>query len=261
LLRDVPADGEAVLSQRARALEAIARPSKGLPPADPSTDLLSFLKRSAKHELTTAKRTDNEDRTAASPGAGVGTGSAPRAPRWNDALPGAEPALRAAWRVNFVDLDFRAVTVISLASSLALCVFVAAVLPPANRRTRQTDALEFALITLLTVMFSPLSFNYAYVWLIYPMTLALHLVISEPAGAPRHRLKIAWIMTVASIPALAVPMPILAQAYGNLFLPALLLVIGLGAMLHSAGRRNHDLKLLARQLHLVECGAGFALLP
>ena len=33
-------------------------------------------------------------------------------------------------------------------------------------------------------------------------------------------------------------MPLLAQAYGNLFLPALLLVFGLGAMLYSAGRRN-----------------------
>ena len=111
-------------------------------------------------------------------------------------------------------------------------------LPPANRRTRQTDALEFALVTLLTVMFSPLSFNYAYVWLIYPTTLALHLVITEPENAPRHRLKIAWITTVVLIPALAVPMPLLAQAYGNLFLPALLLVFGLGAMLYSAGRRN-----------------------
>ena len=40
------------------------------------------------------------------------------------------------------------------------------------------------------------------------------------------------------IPALAIPMPLLAQAYGNLFLPALLLVFGLGAMLYSAGRRG-----------------------
>jgi len=238
LLRDVPADGEAVLSQRARALQAIARPSKGLPAVDPSTDLLSFLKPHTQHEITTAKRADKDERTAAIPSAGIDPGTAGRAPRWNDALRGAEPALRAAWRVNFTDLDFRAVTVITLASILALCLFVAAVLPPVNRRTRQTDALEFALVTLLTVMFSPLSFNYAYVWLIYPMTLALHLVISEPAGAPWHRLKVAWITTVLLIPALAVPMPLLAQAYGNLFLPALFLVFGLGAMLHSSGRHN-----------------------
>ena len=55
---------------------------------------------------------------------------------------------------------------------------------PGKSRTRQTDALEFALVTLLTVMFSPLSFNYAYVWLIYPTTLGLHLVISESRPRP-----------------------------------------------------------------------------
>ena len=84
-------------------------------------------------------------------------------------------------------------------------------------------------------MFSPLSFNYAYVWLIYPTTLGLNLVISESRGAPRHRLKVAWITAVILIPALAIPMPLLAQAYGNLFVPALLLVFGLGAMLLRQG--------------------------
>ena len=77
-------------------------------------------------------------------------------------------------------------------------------------------------------MFSPLSFNYAYVWLIYPTTLGLYLVISESPAAPWHRLKVAWITAVILIPALAIPMPLLAQAYGNLFVPALLLVFGLG---------------------------------
>ena len=42
LLRDMPADGESVLSRRARL--AGPRPLKGLPPIDPSTDLLTFLK-------------------------------------------------------------------------------------------------------------------------------------------------------------------------------------------------------------------------
>ena len=44
LLRDMPADGETVLSKRARSRLAITRPLKGLPPLDPSTDLLTFLK-------------------------------------------------------------------------------------------------------------------------------------------------------------------------------------------------------------------------
>ena len=100
-----------------------------------------------------------------------------------------------------------------------------------KHRTRETDAIEYAIVILLTVMFSPLSFNYAYVWLIYPMTLGLHLVMSEPRALRAIGSRVAWIATVFLIPALALPMPSLAQAYGNLFLPALLLLFGLGLML------------------------------
>ena len=52
LLRDVPADGESVLSRRARL--AGPRPLKGLPPIDPSTDLLTFLKPHAQADDTNA---------------------------------------------------------------------------------------------------------------------------------------------------------------------------------------------------------------
>ena len=76
-------------------------------------------------------------------------------------------------------------------------------------------------------MFSPLSFNYAYVWLIYPLTVALHGVLSDPAPGRWRKVELAWIAAVFLIPALAVVAPLYAQAYGNLFVPALLLVIGL----------------------------------
>ncbi len=58
---------------------------------------------------------------------------------------------------------------------------------PTDRRPRVCPG------TLLTVMFSRLSFNYAYVWLIYPTTLGLHLVISEASHRSVARLKVAWI--------------------------------------------------------------------
>jgi hypothetical protein len=164
----------------------------------------------------------------------------PPIPRWDEAIQGAEPALRAAWKVNVVDLDFRTVTAITLAAMLGLCLFAVAVMPRRECRTRETDALEFGLVILLTVIFSPLSFNYAYVWLLYPMTLGQHGVLKEPASTPprRHRLKVAWLATVLLIPALAIPMPQVAQACGNLFVPAVLLVLGLGAMLRASSRRR-----------------------
>jgi hypothetical protein len=178
--------------------------------------------------------------TTGSAGPGVMPGgvgdSAPAdesSPRWDEDLRGAEPALRAAWKVNVLDLDFQAVTAITLTAMLGLCLFVAAVMPPRPCRTRQTDALEFALVILLTVIFSPLSFNYAYVWLLYPTTVALHRVLDQPADPPARwrRVQVVWLSAVLLIPALAIPMPELAQACGNLFVPAVLLVFGLGVML------------------------------
>ena len=144
--------------------------------------------------------------------------------------------------MNVLSLDFRTVTMITLAGMLVLSLFVAAMMPPQARRTRETDALEFALVILLTVMFSPLSFNYAYVWTMYPTALALHRVLgdsSDPSARPRRRrLAWAWLGAVLFIPALAIAMPKGAQAVGNLFVPALLLVLGLGWMLRSEGRRS-----------------------
>jgi hypothetical protein len=226
LLRDVPADGESVLSGRSHAAPGAVRPTKGLPPLDPSTDLLTFLK---PHH--------REDRPGAADGPG-GAEAATPAVRWDEDIRRAEPAFRNAWKVNLLSLDFRTVTLIALATMLGLSLFVAAVMPPRARRTRETDALEFALVTLLTVMFSPLSFNYAYVWLIYPTALALHRVLGDPADPhPRRRLAAAWLAAVLFIPALAIVMPQAAQACGNLFIPALLLVLGLGWMLRDEGRR------------------------
>jgi hypothetical protein len=227
LLRDVPADGELVLSRKSKALQGDLSPDRGQRQLDPATDLLAFLKPHPARQ-TSLDRADSPT----GPVTADASSDDPR-PRWTDVVQAAQPALRAAWRINLVNLNFRTVTLITALAMLALCLFVAAVLPPANRRTPETDACEFALVTLLTTIFSPLSFNYAYVWLFYPTTLALHRVLSEPRDAPRHRLKVAWVGAVLCIPAFAIPFPQLAQAYGNLFVPALLLIFGLGAILKS----------------------------
>jgi hypothetical protein len=261
LLRDVPADGEAILSRRAKEAYGSSRPIKGIAPIDPSTDLLTFLKPHAETSRDSSKtKTGHASSTPAvssqTDDAGANIASADRFLRWDDAIQGALPALRNSWRVNLLDLSFLNVTAVTLGAIVGLCLFVLAVLPRSSLRTRQTDALEYAIVILLTVMFSPLSFNYAYVWLIYPMTVGLHRVMSEPARAPAHRIKIAWITAVFLIPALAIPLPQLAQAYGNLFVPALLLLFGLGAMLHKAGsapteQTSADSACLLRGDHLV----------
>lgn len=214
LLRDVPADGEAVLSKRTAPLiqQANQRKATGLRP-DGSIDLPAIL--------TAPAQTTN--------------------PELEKAFIGVEDDLKKAWRVNVAALDFRAVTLVTLGAMAALSLFTLYVLPPNRQRTRRTDALEFSLVTLLITMFSPLSFNYAFVWLIYPLTVALNEALSHPApaGPPRRR-QLALLSAIFLIPALAIPFPLHAQALGNLFVPALLLVISLGWTLRRVSREVVD---------------------
>ncbi|AMV40345.1 glycosyltransferase family 87 protein [Planctomyces sp. SH-PL62] len=209
LLRDVPADGEAVLAKR---IGKIRRDRKmGAPEGgreDGSIDLKAILE-------------------------GPPQGSSAIAA----AFEGIDDDLKKAWRVNVASWDFRAVTLATLAGMAGLGLFTLAVLPRERDRTPRTDAIEFALVTLLIVMFSPLSFNYAFVWLIYPMTVALNEALEHPASDPRRRtLERAWLAAILLGPATAVAFPLYAQAYGNLFVPAALLVLTLGWKLHQIRR-------------------------
>ena len=86
LLRDVPADGEAVLSGRSHGAPGVSRPTKGLPPIDPSTDLLTFLK---PHH-----RDEKPGPTAAA----ATTVAAEPAVRWDEDIRRAEPASAAHGR-------------------------------------------------------------------------------------------------------------------------------------------------------------------
>lgn len=199
LLRDVPADGEKVLAEHVAAKQG-GRPPGGLRP-DGTINLAEMLRPTAP------------------------------TPRWDELFDGAEESLARAWRVNFLHLGFRSVTLITLLSMLGLSVFVAAALPSRQQRTLRTDPLEFALVTLLVVLFSPLSFNYAFVWLLFPYTVALHLTLADPLPGRWQTVERLWVGAALLIPAFAVFMPLVAQAYGNLFFPAMMLVLGLGVRL------------------------------
>jgi Glycosyltransferase family 87 len=134
------------------------------------------------------------------------------------------------WRVNVVSLDFRTVNAAIVAAAGLLAAFALVTAPRRDRRTDRSDAAEGAVLLLLIVMFSPLSFNYAYVWLIYPLTVALHAALSAPDGSRERVALFVWIAAAVAVLALALPLPRLAQAYGNLFATGLILLIGLGLL-------------------------------
>ncbi len=96
----------------------------------------------------------------------------------------ADGEARDGWKVNVASLSFGTVNKIILASALILGSLYVGLMPWRAPRTRPTAAIEGALLLLLILVFSPLSFNYFYVWLLYPLTVALYLGGEAPPGRP-----------------------------------------------------------------------------
>jgi Glycosyltransferase family 87 len=132
--------------------------------------------------------------------------------------------------VNVADIDFKYVSLVIVLSALGLCLFYILCMPPHDQRTSSSDALEHAMLLLLILIFTPLAFTYFFVWLLYPVVVALHLVVATPPGSPQRIRR--WVWFWACITLLAFTLPISAfrpiQAAGSTLWACLLLIFGIG---------------------------------
>lgn len=128
---------------------------------------------------------------------------------------------------NIANLEFKTVNQIILATALALGLAFVAVMPAARQRTQETDAIEFALLLLLILVFTPLSFGYLFAWLIYPLTV----VVQRLLTGPRSRLLLGCAVAAVVLLALSIPFRVMAQVYGNALFATLLLFVGLATEL------------------------------
>jgi hypothetical protein len=124
--------------------------------------------------------------------------------------------------VNLADLKFSTVNAIILSVALALGILFIAAMPQRTMRTAESDAIEFALLILMMLMITPLSFGYLFSWLILPFAVVTQRVLSGKGLS-----LLWWCLPVLAILALALPFPRGAQIYGNTFFAVLLLFIGL----------------------------------
>ncbi len=60
-------------------------------------------------------------------------------------------------------------------------------------------------MTLLVLVLAPLSFNYSYVWLVFPLTLLMHFGMTSPAGSPLRRWSVLSIAACVVLLSLAFP--------------------------------------------------------
>jgi Glycosyltransferase family 87 len=131
---------------------------------------------------------------------------------------------------NFADLDFKTVNAIILAAALSLGLCFITVMPRRARRTSETDAMEFALLLLLMLIFTPLSFGYLFVWLLYPFTVVVERL---QRGGDSHRALLGFAGAALALLVFTIPFRVTAQVYGNILFAAVLLFAGLAVELWS----------------------------
>jgi Glycosyltransferase family 87 len=129
---------------------------------------------------------------------------------------------------NFADLDFNTVNEIILATALGLGLAYVLVMPRSAARTPESDAIEFALLTLLMLFFTPLSFGYLFAWLIYPLTVVTQRLMT---GARARAFLLGCAVAAIALLALSIPFRVMAQTYGNALFATLLLFAGLAVEL------------------------------
>ena len=139
--------------------------------------------------------------------------------------------------VNFADLKFAVVNVIVIGVALALGVLFIAVMPARGMRTAETDSIEFALLLLLMLMVTPLSFGYFYSWLMLPFAVVTQLVLGT-----RDFAILWWSLPALVLLGLGLLFPRGAQLYGNTFFATLLLFVGLSIELLRCKKRSEQMQ-------------------
>jgi hypothetical protein len=134
---------------------------------------------------------------------------------------------------NFADLKFSTVNRIILSAALLFGLAFVAVMPSRSRRTSESDAIEFALLLLLILIFTPLTFGYLFAWLLYPFTVVVQRVLSF-----RSRRLLIFAAIATALLALTIPFRVGAQTYGNTLAATMLLFAGLAWELWDLKRRS-----------------------
>jgi hypothetical protein len=120
--------------------------------------------------------------------------------------------------------------------ALALGILFIVVIPGRAMRTAESDAIEFALLILMMLMLTPLSFGYFFSWLMLPFA-----VVTQRVLAYGNSSLLWWSVAALAILALALLLPRVAQTYGNVFWAALLLFIGLSIELLRCKRESRHI--------------------
>lgn len=145
----------------------------------------------------------------------------------------------ANFNANLIDIGPRGAFAIFAGLSAALCLAFVLAMPRQERRTRRSNAMEYAILLLLIVLFSPKAGTYYYCWDIPAITIITAEILAAPIGSRRRRWLIGGlagavaILVTALTQALEIPGP---QTYGATMRGSMTILVILLALLWDAGR-------------------------
>ena len=118
--------------------------------------------------------------------------------------------------------------------ALALGLLFVAAMPQRCMRQRKATRFEFALLVLMMVTVTPLSFGYFFSWLMLPFAAVTPRVL-DGKGA----ILLWWSVPALTLLARVLPFPREAQLYGNTCFATLLLFVGFSIELLHCNERQH----------------------
>lgn len=140
--------------------------------------------------------------------------------------------------VNFVNIPSKASFVVFFVIAGAICLAFVTAMPARDCRTPHTNALEYAIVLLLIVIFSPKAGSYYYCWSIPGFTIVAAEAMRAPAGSGRRRWIVAGLSLSMAVMALALTQTFdrRLQGMGATMWGAVLLFITLVALLRDRTR-------------------------
>jgi MFS family permease len=139
----------------------------------------------------------------------------------DDNFPGEPPI-----SVNIASLTFRQINFVIVTAGLGLCLVYIAAMPRQSQRTPWTDAIEGAMLMILIITFTPLSFTYNNCWLMLPIVVIVYFILAVANTARHRQIALFWLVFSLSLLIFTTGKPLIfriPRAWGNTFWCCMLL--------------------------------------
>lgn len=142
--------------------------------------------------------------------------------------------------VNITNLTFKQANLVVLTAAALLGLGFILLLPPRNRQTPQTQAIEWAMLLVLMLVASPYQFGYYSIWLMLPYAVLVEAVLRARRGGKTAAIPLLALIVCPLLLMFAVQFrPFYRmQMYGNIFWADLLMLAALGAELWRCRRAD-----------------------